>query len=107
VDIARRFRTGSRDGDLFARVDASRFALATPAASDRRELALLAQRLRDALTDPTMPPLADTPIGASVGIAFFPEDADDPAGVMAAANAAMYVAQRAGKDRVAFNALAA
>jgi diguanylate cyclase (GGDEF)-like protein len=107
VEIARRFRASSREGDLFARIDANEFALATPNACDGRQLATIAQRLRDALNDPALPPLADTPIGASIGIAFFPEDADDPAGVMAAANAAMYAARRAGRNHVAFNALAA
>jgi diguanylate cyclase (GGDEF)-like protein len=111
VEVARRFRAASREGDMFARVGASEFALATPNAwEDRvegRQLATIAQRLRNALDDPALPPLADSPIGASIGIAFFPEDADDPAGVMAAANAAMYAARRAGRNHVAFNALAA
>ena len=111
VEVARRFRASSREGDLFARVGPSEFALATPNAwedrAEGRQLATIAQRLRDALNDPALPPLADSPIGASIGIAFFPEDADDPAGVMAAANAAMYAARRAGRNHVAFNALAA
>ena len=107
VEIARRFRAASREGDVFARLCATEFALATPNARGTRELAQLAQRLRDALNDPVQLPLADTPIGTSLGIAFFPEDADESAGVMAAANAAMYAARRAGRDHVAFNALAA
>jgi diguanylate cyclase (GGDEF)-like protein len=107
VEVARRFRAAARDGDVFARLDASEFALATPNAEDTRELAMLAQRLRDVLNDPAQPPLADTPIGTSSGVAFFPEDPDDSAGVMAAANAAMFVARRAGRNHVAFNAIAA
>jgi diguanylate cyclase (GGDEF)-like protein len=107
VEVARRFRSGAREGDLFARLGPTAFALATPNASDGRELALLAQRLRDQLNEPGLPPLADTPIGASIGIAYFPEDANDSAGIMAAANVAMYAARRAGKNHVAFNALAA
>lgn len=107
VEIARRFRATSREGDVFARLGATEFALATPNASDGRQLATIAQRLRDALNDPAQPPLADSPIGTSIGIAFFPEDAGDSAGVMAAANAAMYAARRAGRDHVAFSALAA
>jgi diguanylate cyclase (GGDEF)-like protein len=107
IEIARRFRAVSREGDLFARLGPTEFALATPSASDGRELAIVAQRLRDQLNESSQAPLADTPIGASIGIAFFPEDADDSAGVMAAANAAMYAARRAGRNHVAFNALAA
>jgi diguanylate cyclase (GGDEF)-like protein len=107
IEIARRFRAASREGDLFARLGMTQFALATPNARDGRQLALLAQRLRDQLNESAQAPLADTPIGASIGIAFFPEDAQDSAGIMAAANAAMYAARRAGKNHVAFNALAA
>ncbi len=107
VEIARRFRAASRAGDVFARLDTTEFALVTPYACEGRDLALLAQRLRDELNDPSQPPLADSPIGASIGIAFFPEDADDSAGVMAAANTAMYAARRAGRNHVAFHALAA
>ena len=101
IEIARRFRETAREGDVLARIGANEFALAIPDVGEPGECAPLAQRLRDALTDPARPPLADTPIGASVGVAFYPDDADDPAGVMAAADAAMYAAKGAGKNRVA------
>jgi diguanylate cyclase (GGDEF)-like protein len=107
VEIARRFRAASREGDVFARLGPTEFALATPNANDSRELAMLAQRLRDVLNDPAQPPLADTPIGTSIGVAFFPEHADDSAGVLAAASAAMFAARRAGRNHLAFNAIAA
>jgi len=107
VEVARRFRAASREGDLLARLATTEFALATPNARDGRDLALLAQRLRDQLNEPSLPPLADTPIGAWLGIAYFPEDANDSAGIMAAANVAMYAARRAGRNHIAFNALAA
>jgi len=91
---------------VLARIGANQFALAVPDVGEPREIAPLAQRLRDSLTDPARPPLADTPIGASVGVAFYPDDADDPAGVMAAADAAMYAAKGAGKNHLVINALA-
>jgi diguanylate cyclase (GGDEF)-like protein len=107
VEIARRFRAAARGGDVFARLGSTQFALATPNAEHLRELAAIAQRLRDVLDDPAQPPLADSPIGTSIGMAFYPEDAGDSAGVMAAANVAMFAARRAGRRHVAFNALAA
>lgn len=107
VEVARRFRATAREGEVFARLGAGEFALATANADDTRELSVIAQRLRDALNDPAQAPLADTPIGMSIGVALFPEDAGDSAGVMAAANAAMFAARRAGRNHVAFNALAA
>ena len=39
IEIARRFRAASREGDLFARLGATEFALATPNARDGRQLA--------------------------------------------------------------------
>ncbi|HTI47896.1 MAG TPA: diguanylate cyclase [Casimicrobiaceae bacterium] len=106
IEIARRFRETAREGDVLARIGEHAFALAIPDVDDPREVAPLAQRLRDALADPARPPLTDTPIGASVGVAFYPDDADDPAGVMAAADAAMYAAKGAGNNRVSFKPLA-
>ncbi|HEY1329027.1 MAG TPA: diguanylate cyclase [Casimicrobiaceae bacterium] len=106
IEIARRFRETAREGDVLARIGPHAFALAVPDVGEPREVAPLAQRLRDALTDPARPPLADTPIGASVGLAFYPDDADDTAGVMAAADAAMYAAKSAGNNRVALTPMA-
>ena len=106
AQIARRFREVAREGDVLVRIGGDEFALAAPSAHDGRELRHLAQRLRDCLVDPGRPPIADTPIGASIGIAFFPDDASDLAGLLAAADAAMYAAKRAGKSGYAFKVVA-
>ena len=64
----------------------------------------LAQRLLNALSDASAPKLAGEPVSASIGIAFYPDDAEDLQGLVAAADAAMYAAKRAGKNRFAFYA---
>ena len=46
-------------------------------------------------------------ITCGFGIAFFPDDATDVPGLIAAADSAMYAAKRAGKNRVAFHATSA
>ncbi len=104
--IAERFRAVKREGDLLARLGGDEFALAAPRARDGRELAALGERLLAALSDPQQPKLADVHIGASIGIAFFPDDANDVPGLIAAADAAMYAAKRLGRNRVAFYATA-
>ena len=106
AEVARRFRRTVRESDLLARFGGDEFALIAPNASDGRELAQLAQRLIGALDDQSEAPLADPPLGASIGIAFFPEDAPDLSGLIAAADAAMYTAKRAGTNRIAFYATA-
>jgi diguanylate cyclase (GGDEF)-like protein len=103
VEIARRFRQTVRDADLLCRLGGDEFALMAPNAKDGRELAHLAQRLLRTLGDPNQPALFERPLGASIGIAFFPADATDLQGLVAAADAAMYAAKRAGKNRIAFS----
>ena len=56
----------------------------------------------NALSDASARPVAGEPVGASIGIALFPDDAEDLQGLVAAADAAMYAAKRAGKNRFAF-----
>ena len=104
VQIARCFRATLRESDLLARVGGDEFALIAPNAKDGRELGQLAQRLLNALSDASAPKLAGEPVGASIGIAFYPDDAEDLQGLVAAADAAMYAAKRAGKNRFAFYA---
>jgi diguanylate cyclase (GGDEF)-like protein len=105
--IAERLRATKREGDVLARIGGDEFALAAPNARDGRELAALGTRLLAALGDSLQPKLTDVPVGASIGIAFFPDDAGDVPGLIAAADAAMYAAKRAGRNRVAFHATSA
>jgi len=102
VEIARRFRETMCESDLLGRLGGDEFALMAPHAKDEQELAQLAQRLLRSLGDPNQPRLSEHPIGASIGIALFPAHAADLRGLMAAADAAMYEAKRAGKNRIAF-----
>jgi len=95
VQIARRFRATLRESDLLARVGGDEFALIAPNAKDGREMGL---------SDASAPKLAGEPVSASIGIAFYPDDAEDLQGLVAAADAAMYAAKRAGKNRFAFYA---
>jgi diguanylate cyclase len=101
AEIARRFTAEKRDSDVLARIGGDEFVLGAAGARDGRDLAVLAQRMLDTLATP---PITTLPIGASIGVAFFPDDASDPPGLLASADAAMYAAKRAGRNRVVFSA---
>jgi len=107
AEIARRFRATARDADVLVRQGSDGFVLAVPGIRDAREIDALAQRLIASLRDPERPPIFDLPIGASIGVAFYPHDAGDVAGVLAAAADAMYVARRSGRNRAVLSAVAA
>ena len=106
AEVARRFRRSVRESDLLVRLGGDEFALIAPNARDDRELAQVAQRLLATLADPSEPLLSDPPLGASIGVAFFPEDARELSGLITAADEAMYTAKRTGRNRIAFYATA-
>jgi diguanylate cyclase (GGDEF)-like protein len=99
-EIAERLRSTKREGDVLARLGGDEFALAAPKARDGHELAVLGERILRALSETKV---AHVRLGASIGIAFYPEDADDVPGLIAAADAAMYAAKRVGRNRIMFH----
>ncbi len=99
--LARALRESVRDSDQIARIGGEEFAVLLIRAD--RELALsIAERLRDRIDgliieeDPSLP----VDLTASLGIAFFREDGDDPKSLMRAADRALYTAKRLGRNRV-------
>jgi len=95
-------RTLYRPTDLVARYGGEEFAVLLPD-TDRAGGLVAAERLRRAvlspgLDDPTVP--ARPRLTVSVGVAAaVPAEAGDPAALVAAADAALYAAKRAGRNR--------
>ena len=85
---------------MLARFGGDEFVLAAPNTQDRQELVHVAQRLIASLSNPRLPPLSDIAVGASIGVAFFPDDATDLRGLVTIADEAMYSAKRSGKNRI-------
>ncbi|MGN6390121.1 MAG: putative bifunctional diguanylate cyclase/phosphodiesterase [Burkholderiaceae bacterium] len=100
--VAQRFKERARESDIFSRVDEDRFMVLVPSVARVDDLAFLANRLIGALAEPLLPVLHEHPLGASIGIAVFPDDAANGDALLAAANAAMLRAEAAGANRYAF-----
>ena len=96
---AARFRGTLRESDFLARLGGDEFAVVMPVTPSENDAARLAERLIASLGTPLLPFLKDHPVGASIGIAFYPTDAPDHAALVKAADAAMYAAKRGGKHR--------
>lgn len=90
-----------RDSDRAARLGGEEFALLL-LRCDRSLAMAIAERVRDRIRHLSVEGIPDSEIdlSASVGIAFFPEDGQDPKQLMKAADDALYAAKRSGRDRV-------
>ena len=95
VDVGAVVRRVVRRNEMVFRIGGDEFAILVPQA-DETALCELAQRVVSEISRLETP---GTPVSASVGIACFPRDAGNPKALVAAADAAMYEAKSAGKNR--------
>jgi diguanylate cyclase (GGDEF)-like protein len=107
VAVAQRLQGGLRESDVVCRISGDEFLVLLPLHSgsscDRNEEALAtAGRLLTALHAPLQ--LEGAPeamrVGASIGVALYPQDGDDFDALVRAADAAMYRSKQGGRDRI-------
>jgi len=100
--IATRLRSGVRQADMVARIGGDEFVLVMADIPNREVAEELARKLIDQLAQPYLLGDQDIHIGASAGLALFPEHARDRDHLLARADAAMYAAKRAGVNQIRF-----
>jgi diguanylate cyclase (GGDEF)-like protein/PAS domain S-box-containing protein len=107
-DVAQRWQSIARDGDVLARYGGDEFVLLTTDVHRqlaRDAAAATARRYVDSLARPfngpgtSQAPGLPITIGVSAGIARYPDDATTPTALLLAADAAMYVSKRADDDQ--------
>ena len=94
VAVAAMLRASARDTDVVARVGGDEFLimLADLDVQQAPELAMtVIDRIRSLLVDPLAVDAVEIRIDASIGLAIYPVDSRDADGLLAAADAAMYV----------------
>ncbi len=100
-ELAGRVQAAVRGSDTVARFGGDEFALVAPDLGGVDEVVVVAQRVLDACRPPFDLDHGQVPITVSVGAALFPEHGKDADTLLRAADAALYLAKGAGKDRVA------
>jgi diguanylate cyclase (GGDEF)-like protein len=99
---AERIRRNVRDGDMVARQGGDEFALVLRGLTSTRDASVVARQLIAALSRRFEIEGKVVFVGASVGIAVFPEDGADPSDLLRKADTAMYRAKAEGRNRLAY-----
>ena len=99
---AGRIQSCLRRGDSVARLGGDEFAIILPGLSDPGRISQLAKRLIGELSIPVLLAGKELATQASIGIALFPQDAQQMDDLLKYADQAMYTAKEQGRNRFAF-----
>jgi len=93
IEVANRLRQLIGDASIVSRLGGDEFCVIQPEVTDPEETRALAESVRQCLCKRYLLDSAEFPLGASVGIAFFPDDASSERELLAYADTAMYHAK--------------
>jgi len=101
-----RLRATVRSNDILARLGGDEFSVLLNGITRSEDVARIAQKTIDVLTQPFTLDGHDLVITASVGISVYPEDGNDSHTLLMNADSAMYLAKEQGKNNYQFYTLA-
>jgi diguanylate cyclase (GGDEF)-like protein len=100
--MAERLRAGTRSSDLVARIGGDEFTVLVQNLARADDAALVARALIDRLARPSSVEDQEISLGASAGIAVYPEDGTDADMLLRNADLAMYRAKQEGRNTYRF-----
>jgi diguanylate cyclase (GGDEF)-like protein len=93
-DVAQRLRQCVRDADTVARIGGDEFVVLLADVRRMEDAETVADKIRDVLARPVTMDGHELTVGASIGIARWPENGDSAKDLLLIADAAMYAAKR-------------
>jgi diguanylate cyclase (GGDEF)-like protein/PAS domain S-box-containing protein len=100
--VSKRLQTSLRESDIVARLGGDEFVIGVPMIADSRDIEAVAQKILAALDKPFRIEGRDLQISASIGIAEYPADGENPGVLLQFADAAMYEAKKKGRGVFCF-----
>lgn len=98
--VAQRLEGCVREGDTVSRLGGDEFCLILSEIADDDDVALMANRVQQALAEPFALTGRDLLVSASIGISIFPRDGNDPEVLIREADIAMFRAKEEGRGRI-------
>jgi len=98
VEISRRLNASVRDSDIVARLGGDEFVVVLSGITDHRDVAPVAEKIREALDRPVEASLHLLHTSPSIGISLYPSDGDSLDVLLQAADIAMYQVKAAGRN---------
>ncbi len=101
--VAQRLQSVCRKSDTVARLGGDEFAVILPRIKTTDDIKSVAQKIIDTLGEPLLLEEQEGQIGASIGIALYPEDSIEVETLINLADSAMYYAKSQGKNQFIFH----
>ena len=102
IEISKRLCSALREVDTVARLGGDEFAVIVPGCDDEKSVSHLCERIIQSLTKPIIVDRMEHTVGASIGVAIFPDDGRAVEDLVMKADSAMYRAKETGRARFAF-----
>lgn len=99
VKVAQRLQYLLRKCDVIARIGGDEFVIPVPHLQTKKQAQVVAAKIIEAFKEPIQVENTRLTVSFSIGVAMFPENAEDPLELIKAADQAMYLAKDAGKGR--------
>lgn len=101
VQVAERMRTVLRESDTAARVGGDEFVVLLPDTLSAQDAVVVAEKIRQQLEQPfVMDSGIELDISSSIGVAMYPDQADNPRDLLHFGDEAMYKAKKHGRNAV-------
>ena len=102
ISVSERLQACIREGDMLARLGGDEFAVILDDVSQPEDAKIVAEKIIEAIQAPHRLEGEDRVVGTSVGIASYPDSGEEPEDVIKAADQAMYVVKKEGRNGYRF-----